>query len=238
MLLVSITFEDRKDQNFLRMRDGRRQLKTWLGVTLGIIVLVTGALLTYGYLLRREAQSVLDDVSALSSARNRDSAFIALQQKYGTRMRAVEALPRSRSYEITVSNHLLSTLLRLPYTELSARFDIMGTSLTVVMLEYRCAQSSAKSPVVTVQTDFWGSPDTHFYLNPWAPTSGPDRWNGIVEMGFATDPELKKAALSLNLDCLTRMGGCIDIAELLPSVWRTAKNRVECLVPNQDGQAR
>jgi len=216
-----------------RRVDKTRQ-KYWLAASLGTGVLVVAAL-TYGYYLRREARSLLDDVSALSSAPDPDAAFIALQHKYGNRMKPVESLPWTRSYEVTVSNHLLSTIFRMPYTELNIRFDVHGTSPVVVMMEYRSAQPSRQSPIVTVQTDF---PGTHFYLNPWARTSGPDRWNGIVEMGFATAPELKKAALSLNLDCLTKINGCTDIADLLPNIWRTSKASVECLVPNHDGQAR
>src|SRR5580700_6795454 len=91
------------------------------------------------------------------------------------------------------------------------------------MVDYRSAQTGRESPVVHVQTDFSCGPCDFFYLNPWVQSSSPDQWNGIVEMGFATSPELRRAALSLNPNCLSEISGCADIAQLLPTVWRASE---------------
>jgi hypothetical protein len=56
-------------------------------------------------------------------------------------------------------------------------------------------------------------------------------------MGFAAVPELRKAALSLNFNCLTNISGCTDIAQLLPLVWSPSATGVRCIVTNHEGQA-
>jgi hypothetical protein len=221
----------------------KRQLETWLAVTLSLAILGMAAFLADGYLLRREAQRLLDDVSTFTSAPNHDAAFAVLRQKYGHRVTPVDGCSADDcSYEITVSNRLLSKLFRLRYTELNVRFDVVRKSIVVVMVDYRAAQSNRDSPVVHIQTDFCpayarcGNFDIA-YVHPWAQSS-PERWSGIVEMGFSTLPELRKAALSLDLNCLTRMRGCTDIAQLLPAVWRPSATGVRCIVANREGRAR
>jgi len=186
---------------------------------------------------------VLDDVLALTSVPNRDAAFTAMRQRYGNRLTPDESCTADIcSYRVTVSNRLLSALFRVPYTELNARFDLRGESVVTVMVEYRSAQSNRESPVVHVQTDFCVGhrcgPFDFLYVHPWMQSAIPERWNGVVEMGFATAPELRHAALSLDPNCLTKIRGCTDIAQLLPLVWRPSDTGVQCVIANHEGQAR
>jgi hypothetical protein len=223
-------------------------MRRWLSITLVFLALVIASFLTSGYYLRWRAQSVLNDVSALVSAPNHDVAFAALKEKYGDRLRSVGCWSACRdhevcSYEVTVSNRALSAVLRIPYTELNARFDLLDESIATAIVEYRSAQWKGESPVVHVQTDFCpaisrcGNFD-FFYVDPWNLSSTSKRWNGSVEMGFSTAPELRKAALSLNVNCLRSIRGCTDIAQLLPSVWSPSATGVRCIVTNHEGQAR
>jgi len=221
----------------------KQQLRMYIAVAFSIVVLATAVFLTCGYYLRREARAVLNDVAALIAAPDHNAAFAALRQKYGDRLTPLAGCSADIcSYQVTVSNRLLSALLRVPYTELNARFDLRGKSVALVWVDYRSAQSNRTSPVAGVQTDFCigrcGENWDLFHLNPWMQSSTPERWNGIVEMGYATTPELRQAALSLNPDCLTRIRGCTDIAQLLPEVWRSTATGVRCVVPNREGKAR
>ncbi|HEY1528048.1 MAG TPA: hypothetical protein VGH51_17595 [Candidatus Angelobacter sp.] len=212
--------------------------KKWLGALLGSGALLTAVLLAYGHYLRWEARSVLEDVKVFISAPNHDAAFAALSQKYGNRLKPSKGCSADQcSYELTVSNQLLSTLLRSPRAELNARFDLMRKSVVLVMVDYRSAQSNQISPVIHVQADVCDRCDW-FYVHPWNQSSTSERWNGIVEMGVAIAPELRDAALGLNPDCLTRLRGCTDIAQLLPSIWEVSAPGVRCVVPNHSGQAR
>src|SRR5579863_774663 len=219
-------------------------MKMWVVAAIGTAALATALFLGYGYCLRREAQSVVNDVTELVSAPDHDVAFAALRKKYGNRLQSVGCSARVCSYEAKVSNRVLSAVLRIPYTELNARFDLLDKSIVTAMVDYRSAQSKRESPVVHIQTDFCpatgrcGDHRDFFYLNPWSQSSTPEQWNGIVEMGFAAVPELRKAALSLNPNCLTNIRSCTNIAQLLPLVWSPSATGVRCIVTNHEGQAR
>jgi hypothetical protein len=223
-------------------------MKALLVATTVTVVLAIASFLTLEYYLQRKAQSVIDDVSSVIAAPDHDVAFAALKEKYGESLLLVGCWsPRTGyevcSYDVTVSNRPISKVFRIPFTELNARFDLLNRSISAAVVEYRSAQWKGESPVVHVQTDFCpaistcGSVD-FFYVNPWSLSSAPERWNGIVEMGVSTTPELQRAALSFNSKCLTSVRGCTDIAQLLPSVWSGSPNGVRCVIKNHQGKAR
>jgi hypothetical protein len=223
-------------------------MNRWTSVPAVMLVLAIASFLTFSYYLHWKAQSVIDDVSRVIAAPNHDVAFAALKEKYGDRLRSVGCWsPRTGyevcSYEVMVSNRAISRVLRIPYTELNARFDLLNGSVSTAMVEYRSAQWKRESPVVHVQTDFCSAVSTcgnldFFTVNPWSLSSTAERWNGVVEMGFSTVPELQLAASSFNLKCLTSIRGCTDIAQLLPSVWSASPNGVRCVIKNHEGTAR
>ncbi|SRR5581483_389697 len=213
-----------------------------------IVALAVASFLTFEYYLHCKAQSVIGDVSSVIAASDHDVAFAAFKKKYGERLRSLGCWsPRTGyevcSYQVTVSNRAISKVFQIPFTELNARFDLLNRSISAAMVEYRSAQRKGESPVVHVQTDFCPAISTcgsfdFFYVNPWSLSSAPERWNGIVEMGFSTAPELQRAALSLNSKCLTSIRRCTDIAQLLPSVWSASPNGVRCVIKNHEGKAR
>lgn len=216
----------------------KRRQKKLLAILIVAGAFVTAAWFIYGYYLQREARLVLDDVRHVSFAGDHDAAFATLRQKYGDRLKAYEGCSAERcSYYLTVSNHLLSTIFRTPYAELNARFDLRGKSVRLIIVDYRSAQTGGESPVVHIQTDVCDRCDW-FFVHPWDESSTSELWNGIVEMGVATAPQLRQAALALNPDCLTRLRGCTDIAQLLPTVWQSSTNGIRCVVANRKGQAQ
>jgi hypothetical protein len=75
------------------------------------------------------------------------------------------------------------------------------------------------SPIVGLQEAFCSVECDGFYLNPHGRDVRPV-WNGDVSFGQKTTPNQKRAALALNLGWLAAFGGCKDISELLPSLWK------------------
>jgi hypothetical protein len=219
----------------------KRRLQTWLAITLGSFVLIATGFLIHGYCLRRQARALLDDVFALTAAPDREAAFIALRRKYGNTLMPDGCSGDLCSYHLSVSNGFLSTLVRIPYTELNVRFDLRGKLVSLVMVDYRSAFSDRTSPIVHVQTDFCvgrcGDFDI-FYVHPWTETSTAERWNGIVEMGYTTVPQLRRAALSINTSCLTSILGCSDIAQLMPEIWEPTADGIRCTLANRTGRVR
>jgi len=218
----------------------QRRLQSWRAIALACLMLIATGFLVYGYCLRRQARAVLDDVFTLTAA-PRETAFSTLRRKYGDRLMLDGCSGDFCSYHLSVSNRFLSMVGRIPYAELNVRFDVRGKLVSLVMVDYRSAFSDRTSPIVHVQTDFCvaGCGNFDFFdVHPWTQTSTAERWNGIVEMGYTTAPQLRHAALSLNTSCLTSVRGCTDIAQLMPEIWEPTAEGIRCTLANQTGTVR
>ena len=226
-------------RKFWRMSKGR--LQTRFSIMAASLVLIATGLLIYGYCLHKQARGVLNDVFTLTVASDREAALIELRRKYGKRLILNGCSGDLCSYHVSVSNRVLSTLVRFPYTELNVRFDLRDKMVSVVVVDYRSAFCDRTSPVVHMQTDFCvgrcGNYD-YFYVHPWTEKSTAERWNGVVEMGYTTIPQLRHAALLLNTSCLTSIRGCSDIAQLMPEIWEPTTDGIRCALRNQTGRVR
>lgn len=105
--------------------------------------------------------------------------------------------------------------------------------------DYVAGIFKTSSPCVSIEEDF--CPDSlgpggvfipsngETGTEPWAPCrgirvqpSGSDKtpnFYGVVNLGYWTREEEKRAALAFNLNCLFSIRGCNDISELLPTIW-------------------
>lgn len=220
-------------------------------IVVGVAILVLG-LLCLGVVwktkqtLMRESRELLAAVEKASESRD----FATVQRKYGARLRQLpQCDPGHCSYEVVISNELLATLRLSTFTEIRARFDVSHTKLMLTLLDYRTAPRGEAGSIVHVQMAYsCAASCSYFYVHPWQDTglnlNRADPWegassnNGIVEFGYATSPVNRKAALSLNLGCLTGAERCNNIAQLLPTVWTSADgDLVRCRIPNQTGKA-
>jgi len=172
---------------------------------------------------RRQANTLLQDLQALSSAGNPTDFFASLKQKYGVKLKSD---PNCTSdycgYELVLTNHVPYFSRLFPRTELSAGFLIHHSALTVVTIQYRTARIEAISPLVWIQEDFCTTGTETCDVFAVDPHGRDLRQvsHGLVEFGQHATGEEKKAALALNLDCLTSLRGCRDISDLLPTVWK------------------
>ncbi|MCU1285700.1 MAG: hypothetical protein JWO13_2050 [Acidobacteriales bacterium] len=175
-----------------------------------VLLLFSGiALLTYGFLLRRDASKIIGDVEAFAAAGEKDQAFQTLQLEYGSHMRKMPGcIPSRCSYELDVNNRLYSILHLSPYTDLNVRFDRKGDE-HLVMITY----SIGNNIFLHVQTaSCLGRHCPSFYINPWQNVVTAERWNGIVELESAASPKLRRAAFAINTGCLTK-------------IWRMCRHR-------------
>lgn len=193
--------------------------------------------------LVQDSRELLATVQALSQSRD----FAGVQRKYGTRLRQLPHCERGAcSYEIVISNKVLAIVHLSTYVEIRARFDVSQADLTTSMLEYRTAPSRGIGSIVHAQIDYsCAASCSHFYIHPWEDTGlnlngtweGTSSNNGIVEFGYSTNPANRKAALSLNLECLTGAQRCTNISQLLPTLWTTVHgDLVRCRIPNETGE--
>lgn len=195
------------------------------------------ALFFYGIWVARQANEILATALHFTNTRNREEDFSAIQKQYGHRLRTLDGCGGEYCfYEIVIDNRLLSALHLVLFTELKQRFDVKGGRVQLMMLEYRTALKETESPVVHVQTDFCDDEVCGWmHLHPWS-TDSQLRYNGLVEVGYTATVQRRREAYGLNVRCLYSIGGCRDIAGLLPSVWtRNVGGNVACLIPSYQG---
>lgn len=169
---------------------------------------------------RRNAQVFLRQIREFAARDDLDGLFASVQKRYEPLLKPGGPCTSTDCYyEMTISNQPLPWLNRLPHTELTTTFQIHNSSIEVVMLDFRTARQHGSSPIVHVQIDSCAhSCGREFYLNPHGNST--NLWNGIVVFNARANENERDAALSLNLNCFTKIAGCNDIAQLLPSVWK------------------
>jgi hypothetical protein len=150
------------------------------------------------------------------------------------------------SYGLHINNQFVSRLHLMHKTELDVGFVEVQGLLVQVGVEYFSGQFPAdsscelSSPCVWIEEDFCPDaigPGGAFIpsngetgTEPWAPCHGirveprgrdkTPTFYGVVNLGYWTTEEEKRAALGLNLNCLFSIRGCKDVSELLPTIWQ------------------
>ena len=201
----------------------------------GAVIIVAGAgcLFLYSYLLRKRAESLLRSAYELSNY-NGPLTSEVLRTKYGRRLSTLENCTFSScAYEVVITNRALAFSRLLPYTELRSQFWVRNGVVYENMLDYMTTVHHRYNVVVHAAIGF--GDDSYYAVHPWD-ASAPLDTNGLAHISRELSNAKKQRVLALDTSCLTRIGGCTTIAELLPSVWqRTANDRIKCVVPNHEG---
>ncbi len=182
-----------------------------------LAIFFCGFVIVSAYKTHAAAKAMLTDFRDLGASTQR-SNLESLRRKYGSRLHLVGCDQQYCQYETSLTNSNISALRMVPYTEMKLWFSLGGPYLQWAMLEYRTALSGQNSPVIHVQQGMCAHGcGVRFDVNPHGTTY--QMWNGLVEFNTAATPEQREAALSLNLGCFVRIGGCKDITDLLPTMW-------------------
>ena len=108
--------------------------------------------------------------------------------------------------------------------------------LLETLVDYTTTVNHRYNVVTHVQIDFCKGCQT-FAIHPWDESSPLDT-NGLVGIGREASGLNRRTVLSLNTRCLTKLGGCDSVADLLPTVWQqTANKRIACRIQNDKGFA-
>jgi hypothetical protein len=197
-----------------------------LGLSIGCVAL-------YAHFVRKRAESLVLSAVMFSSNAN-PFPVAALRQQYGSRLKESEGCTASEcNYEVVVSNRLLATLHLVPYTELKSNFWVRNGEVFENMLDYTTTVHHRST--ITVHSAIQFGEGSFFFLHPWDDSTSVDT-NGLATISSGSTDLKKQAVLALNTSCVTRMGGCTTVAELLPTIWeQTGKGTIRCRVPNREG---
>jgi hypothetical protein len=170
------------------------------------------------YRIRGQATTLLNEFRELGTSTDPTASFTHLKQKYTSQIRRLEGCTHKEcQYEMTFSNKALSRLRVVPYTEMNLIFIELDGTLRSVMLDYRAALAGRESPTVHIEQGSFASCGTRFDVSPHGTSQ--QMWSGLVVYDQRATPQQRDAALALSVNCLVRVGGCKDIADLLPTMW-------------------
>jgi len=187
-----------------------------------LVISIGGFVAASSYRTYQTARTRLDEIKQLSISSNPTTQFAALRHKYENELHLTGCTRQGCQYELELSNKSAAAFRIAPYTELNIRFTTHEGSLQWAMLEYRTALRGRISPVLHVQEGMCSHGcGVRFDVNPHGTSK--DMWNGLVEFDFRASVEERDAALALDLRCFLRVGGCKDIVDLLPTMWRRTR---------------
>jgi hypothetical protein len=193
-----------------------------------------GSFFLYAYLLNEQAETMVRTTYELSDQKQ-IPVLADIRKRFGKRLKEFDGCPPSEcAYAVVLSNRVLAALHIVPYTEMKSYFSVRDGVVLGNMVDYTTTINNRYNVVSHVQIDFCKGCQT-FAIHPWDQSSPLDA-NGLVEIGSEASAQNRRTVLSLNTRCLTKVGGCDSIADLLPTVWQqTASKRIACKIRNDKG---
>jgi len=197
-------------------------------------VVAFGSLFLYAHLVNERAELMLRTVYELSEQKQIPTVA-DIRKRFGNQLKQLDGCTASEcGYTVVLSNRPLAALHAIPYTELKSYFWVRDGLVLGTMVDYATMVNHRYTVVSHVQIDFCNGCQT-FAIHPWDESSPLDT-NGLVEIGKEASDQNRHTVLSLNTRCLTKLGGCDSVADLLPTVWRQTENkRIACRIPNDRG---
>jgi hypothetical protein len=158
--------------------------------------------------------------------------FETLRKRYGTKLtKGEDCTALDCQYHLEMNNRAVSWTRLFPYTEWDAYFTIYQGRFEYFLVSFRQQFRHQNSPVIHVQfvrsNDLLGA----FSLNPHGRSH--ELWNGMIDFNLAATPKQREAAMDVNLDCIVKIGGCHNIAEMSPGIWKvTSPNVIYSRMPS------
>jgi hypothetical protein len=195
-------------------------MAAWKVVQFGAAALLILCLVVFAaaWKVRGDASVLL---AALTRMISRDSTaeFEGFIKRYGAKLKKDEHCTALEcQYLLEINNRVVSWTHLIAYTELRAYLTIFRGRFEFFFISFRQEGHEGNSPVVHVQFVASDGVPGAFSLNPHGRSN--ELWNGMIHFNLAANPRERHAALNLNLNCFVKLGGCHDIAEMSPEVWK------------------
>ena len=199
-----------------------------LSLVAGILVLLSvGALCFYLQQLKRSGDKIVR-VSFEFSHREKPPTLAAIRQQFGSQLRQPDPYTASGcQYEVMLSNWVLAEVHLAPYTAIRSSFWAKDGVLESSTMEFWTVGNQRRMVGTSVLTKYCDQCDS-FDVTPCG-DSMEKGTSGSLEIGYRSAERNKRIASGFNTACLTKLGGCETIAELLPSAWqRTPARTIRC----------
>lgn len=188
----------------------------------------------YSFVLRKDAESLIRNVSIVSRLLGERTALGTVQATYRGKLTQMPNCTQAFcGYEVIESNRVLAALHWTPYSELRSEIWFRDGILSAVILHF----TSNANPHHTIVSHVYvqEGKGLEFNLDPWEESSPADT-NGIVDVSPESLQAHEQTVLGFDAECLTGRRGCTSVAELLPTVWERKKDGwIRCRIVNHEG---
>jgi hypothetical protein len=199
-------------------------------VTATLAVCIFGV---YSYRLKRSADALVGVAYELS-ANEQPRKLQDIRQRLGSELKQPDPCTADGcGYEVLLYNRVLAAV-HLPYAVFRSYFWVRNGVIDSNSLEFWTLNGRAVVALSYVEIKYCDRCDS-VVIVPWQDSS-PLGATGSVEVGSAAGANMKLIALAFNTGCITRLGGCTNIAELSPKVWQQTLSRtIRCRIPTRGG---
>ena len=198
-----------------------------------VAAIACGSLFSYAHHLGNRARFMVQTAYELSEE-TQPPTLASIRERFGIRLQLQECSGSECGYKVALSNRVLAALHIVPYMEMQSYFWTRDGVVIRNMLDYTTTFRHDRRIVSHVQIDLCKECQM-VAIHPWDSDSPLDT-NGLIMIGNEASPQSHRIVLSVNTGCLTKVGGCQSIADLLPAVWkRTADARIACVIQNDQG---
>jgi hypothetical protein len=196
------------------------------------VVLAVFSFTLYGYWISEQARFMLRTAQEFSEQETQPTVD-EIRQRFGARLQVDYCGADSCSYKVTVSNQIVAALHLVPYTELQSNFWVRNGLVYENLLDYMTTVRDRKNVTAHAAVQF--EKGCVFSLDPWEDSS-PTNSNGLADIAPDCPSAEKQVVLDLNIACLTKLGGCGTIADLIPTMWKhNADGTIRCRIPSCEG---
>jgi hypothetical protein len=187
----------------------------------------------YSYRLKRSADAVVRVAYELSQ-KGQTPTLQDVRQRFGSSLEQPDPCTAyGCGYQIMLYNRVLAAV-HLPYTVLRSYFWARNGVIGSNSLEFWTVGSSRGVVALSYVEVKYCDRCNLVMIVPWE--DSPLRVTGSIDIGTASSANMKRIALALDTGCLTRLGGCTNIAELSPKVWQQTSSRtISCRIATHEG---
>jgi hypothetical protein len=209
--------------------------KTYVLIAAAVVASLVIFFLLYAHTIRTSADSLVRNSYLLSNYEGDSLSLATVQQQYDEKLEPTPDCTDSFcTYEVVVTNRFLAAFRLVPYTEIRSVFWVRDGEVIENMLNYMTTVDHRYNVVAHSAIQF-GDKGHLFYLDPWG-GAAPLNSNGLATISYGSSSEKKRMVLGLNTACLTKLGGCGSVAELLPTIWERAPNDlIKCRIASDKG---
>ena len=185
----------------------------------------------YSYRLKRSADALVGLAYELSG-KEQSRTLQNIRQRLGSELKQPDPCTADGcGYEVLLYDRVLAAV-HLPYTVFRSYFWVRNGVIDTNQLEFWTV--NGRAVVALSYVDFkYCDRCSSVVIVPWQDSS-PLGATGSVEVGSASSANIKRIALAFDTGCITKLGGCANIAELSPKVWQqTLSGTISCRIPTR-----